>query len=144
MLSSSLPCVHCEWLKWFSTWWHSFSFTLSPEEINALSPCRQTTLTSKAPWHSLFPLIFRMVRRKNLRGLWGCWEVRPTWCRTTDWHPVPYSSGFPRGSDSKESTCDARYPDLIPGLGRSHGEGNGNPLHYFTWRIPWAEEPDRL
>ena len=35
--------------------------------------------------------------------------------------------GFPGGSDSKESVCSAGDPGLIPGLGRSPGEGNGNP-----------------
>ena len=38
--------------------------------------------------------------------------------------------GFPGGSDSKESACNARDLDSIPGLGRSLGEGNGNPLQY--------------
>ena len=38
--------------------------------------------------------------------------------------------GFPSGSHGKESACNARDPDLIPGLGRSAGEGNGNPLQY--------------
>ena len=33
-------------------------------------------------------------------------------------------------SVSKESTCNAGDPDSIPGLGRSPGEGNGNPLQY--------------
>ena len=35
---------------------------------------------------------------------------------------------FPCGSDGKESTCIVRDPGLIPGSGRSLGEGNGNPL----------------
>ena len=39
-----------------------------------------------------------------------------------------YCSFFPGGSDGKESTCSAGNPDSIPGLGRSPGEGNGNPL----------------
>ena len=30
----------------------------------------------------------------------------------------------------KESACDAGERGLIPGLGRSPGEGNGHPLHY--------------
>ena len=29
----------------------------------------------------------------------------------------------------------------IPGLGRSPGEGNGNPLQYSAWEIPGTEEP---
>ena len=38
--------------------------------------------------------------------------------------------GFPAGSDSKESVCNAGDLGLIPELGRSPGEGNGNPLQY--------------
>ena len=38
--------------------------------------------------------------------------------------------GFPGGSDSKASACNAGDLGLIPGLGRSPGEGNGNPLQY--------------
>ena len=32
--------------------------------------------------------------------------------------------------DGKESACSAGDPDSVPELGRSHGEGNGNPLQY--------------
>ena len=38
--------------------------------------------------------------------------------------------GFPCSSVAKESAYNAGYPDSIPGLGRSPGEGNGNPLQY--------------
>ena len=38
--------------------------------------------------------------------------------------------GFPGGSDGKESTCNAGDLGLIPGSGKSPGEGNGNPLQY--------------
>ena len=37
---------------------------------------------------------------------------------------------FPGGSAVKESTCNAGDLDLIPGLGRYHGEGNSYPLQY--------------
>ena len=37
---------------------------------------------------------------------------------------------FPGGSTGKASACNTRDPGLIPGLGRSPGEGNGNPLQY--------------
>ena len=36
--------------------------------------------------------------------------------------------GFPGGSDGKESACYAGDPGSNPGLGRSPGEGNGNPF----------------
>ena len=39
--------------------------------------------------------------------------------------------GFPNGSKVKESACNAGDPGSIPGLGRSRGEGNGNPLQYY-------------
>ena len=38
--------------------------------------------------------------------------------------------GFPGGSAGKESTCNVGGLGLIPGLGRSPGEGNGYPLQY--------------
>ena len=39
-------------------------------------------------------------------------------------------SDFPGGSDGKASAYNVGDPDSIPGLGRSSGEGNGNPLQY--------------
>ena len=44
--------------------------------------------------------------------------------------------GFPGGSDSKESACNAGEPGLIPGSARSPGEGNGNPLQYSCLENP--------
>ena len=41
-----------------------------------------------------------------------------------------YFMGFPSGSDGKESACNAGDLSLIPGLGRSPGEGNCYPLQY--------------
>ena len=38
--------------------------------------------------------------------------------------------GFPGGSDSKESACNAGDPGSISGLGKSPGEGSGNPLQH--------------
>jgi len=38
--------------------------------------------------------------------------------------------GFPGGSDGKESAYNVEDLSLIPGLGRSLGERNGNPLQY--------------
>ena len=40
------------------------------------------------------------------------------------------TTGFPHNSDGEESAYNAGDPDSIPGLGRSPGEGNGNPLQY--------------
>ena len=40
------------------------------------------------------------------------------------------------GSDGKDSACNVGDPGLIPGLGRSPGEGNGNPLQYSSLGNP--------
>ena len=44
-----------------------------------------------------------------------------------------YSMGFPGSSTGKESSGKAGVPGLIPGQGRSPGEGTDHPLQY-----PWA------
>ena len=43
---------------------------------------------------------------------------------------MPEERGFPHSSVGKESACNAGDPGLFPGLGRSLGDGNGNPLQY--------------
>ena len=43
---------------------------------------------------------------------------------------------FPGGSDSKTSAYNVGDPGSIPGLGRSPGEGNGNPLQYSCLENP--------
>ena len=44
--------------------------------------------------------------------------------------------GFPGGSDGKASARSEGDLGSIPGLGRSPGEGNGNPLQYSCLEIP--------
>ena len=43
---------------------------------------------------------------------------------------------FPGGSDGKASARNVGDPESIPGLGRSPGEGNGNPLQYSCLENP--------
>ena len=62
--------------------------------------------------------------------------------------------GFPGGSDSKESACNAGYLGSIPGFERSPGGGHGNPFQYSGLKnlhgeqslegySPWdRQEPD--
>ena len=49
--------------------------------------------------------------------------------------------GFSGGSDGKESSCNAGDPDLIPGSGRSPGEGNGYLLQYPCLENPMDRSP---
>ena len=68
----------------------------------------------------------------------------PTCMRSVS--PLPWSGG----SDDKASACNAGDLGLIPGSGRSPGEGNGNPLQYSCLDYPmdrgawWATESQRV
>ena len=66
---------------------------------------------------------------KNLLAVWE------TWVQSLGWED-PLEKGFPHSSVGKESSCNAGDPGLIPGLGRSPGEGNGNPFHYSYLENP--------
>ena len=76
--------------------------------------------------------------------LWECLK-----CRISDFCPnllnqsMQFSKilrwfvpGFPSGSDSKDSACNAGDQGLIPVLGTSPGEGNGHPLQYSCLENP--------
>ena len=74
-----------------------------------------------------------VVSRSLLQGIFPTQELNPSLL----WSPafLQVSSlpvGFPHSSVGKESTCNAGDPGLIPGLGRSSGEGIGYPLQY-SW-----------
>ena len=67
-----------------------------------------------------------------------CFKILSPLCHPKK-HPMYCLEGFPDGSVSKESACnagDTGVMGLIPELGRSPGEGHGNPLQYLVWRIP--------
>ena len=50
----------------------------------------------------------------------------------------------PRGLVLKNPPAKAGDVGSIPGLGRSHREGNGTPLQYSSWEIPWIEQSVEL
>ena len=53
------------------------------------------------------------------------------------------TKGFSCGSDGKKSAYNTGDLGSIPALGRSPGEGHGNPLQY-SGESPWTEEPGGL
>ena len=53
-------------------------------------------------------------------------------CITVNWEEKKNSDSFPDSSVSKESACNAGDLGLIPGSGKSAGEGIGYPLRY-SW-----------
>ena len=64
-------------------------------------------------------------------------------CEILDWifSNNSKSYGFLGGSDGKASTCNAGDPGSIPGLERSPGERNGNPLQYSCLENPMDRGP---
>ena len=57
---------------------------------------------------------------------------------------VKNSSGGSGVKNPPANAGDTGEASLIPGSGRPPGEGNGNPLQYPCWEIPWTEEPQGL
>ena len=55
---------------------------------------------------------------------------------TLSFETFPFLMGFPGGSDGKASANSMGDLGLIPGLGRSSGEGNGNPLQHSCLENP--------
>ena len=58
--------------------------------------------------------------------------------------PTPVFLGFPGGSESKESACNAGDLGSIPGWEDPMEEGMAAHLSILTWRIPWTEVPGGL
>ena len=58
-----------------------------------------------------------------------------------DFAPATILLGFPGDSDGKESACSAGHLGLMTGLGRSPGEGNGNPLQWSCLENPMDRGP---
>ena len=52
-----------------------------------------------------------------------------------------HTEGFPGGSDSRESACNAGDAGSIPGSARSPGEEMETHSDIPAWEIPWTEEP---
>jgi len=64
------------------------------------------------------------------------WVRKIPWSRK--WHSTQ-NLGFPGGSDSKDSACNAGDLDSISGLGRSPGGEHGYPLQYACLENPHGQ-----
>ena len=70
-----------------------------------------------------------------LSCLYTCTPMHTQW---THGHTLAFK-GFPGGSTGKESACNEGALGSIPGLGRSPGEGHGNPLQYSCLENPHGQ-----
>ena len=82
------------------------------------------------------PLHYSCLENSKDRGPWQTivHGVTKSWTQLSNFHTLTHLIniilGFPVGSAGKESTCSVGDLGLIPGLGKSPGEGNGYPLQY--------------
>ena len=97
-----------------------------------------------------FSLLHAIIIKGKWTSLDCCLGFRPPWLSLTLCAQLGvgmiWGQGLPWRLGGKEPTCDAGDAGSIPGLRRSSGEGNGNPLHSSipAWEIPRVEEPGRL
>ena len=104
-------------------------FTSAKVEAQSLSGLGQEK-------HSLF----QIQNALNLALGLSVWGMRRSFA-THPWPGIPikltaFALGFPGGSDGKASVYNAGDLGSSPGLGRSPGEGNGNPLQCSCLQNP--------
>ena len=102
----------------------------------------QRNLVGYTPWghkesettERLTPsLSFQSWHSSECRVRSTCIRITQNLCLNSQ---IPVSWVFPHSSVGKESVCNARAPGLIPGLGRSPGEENGNRLQHSCLENP--------
>ena len=108
-----------------------------------LDRCRYThTHAHPRTWACMFQMVYYRKKARTL-SLWNynyCSYIQ----LPCQYIPCYAGKGFPSGSVVQNPPANAGDTGLIPGLGRSPREANGNPLQYSYWEIPWTEEPGRL
>ena len=86
---------------------------------------------------TFYTVLYATSRKRYLTKQWFYNESKAifrnldTWVRDTN-------LGFSGDWDSKEAACNAGVMGLFPGLGRSSGERNGNPLQYSCLENPMS------
>ena len=108
-----------------------------PHDLVPLNPCfvlyKNLTATEQS-------LTARQTHRVcDLLPLGECFQICqwiPSRCRRNISNCLRSGMGFPGGSDRREPACNAGDPRSIPGSGRSHGEGRGNPVQYSCLENP--------
>ena len=132
-----------------SLWLHGLQHTslpcpsLSPRVSSNSCPfsqwCYPTITSSVIPFSSSlqsfpasgsFPVSRLFATSGQSNGASASASVLPV--NIQDWFPL----GFPAGSEVKVSAWNVGDPGSISGLGRSPGEGNGNPLQYSCLENP--------
>ena len=121
------------------TWWGCFTIewpvkalrTLLTFVLVPLSPSYSSNTMGRYLESSHLELGAAPSGHRDFADLGVCWSL---WLQPCCWSSLALSpglEGFPGGSVVKNLPADARDSGLIPGWGRSPGEGNGNPTPVF-------------
>ena len=121
-------------------WYLSFSFWLTSLCMTGSRFIHACSVAKSCPIHipTNDPLLFLfMARKMALMNLFAVQEYRCRHREKTCGHregrgrwDICWHIYIPDSSAGKESACNAGDLGLIPGLGRSPGEGKGYPLQY--------------
>ena len=105
----------------------------------ALSPKRSATLEARLCRSNLQGPQIKVLAQRRKTPAFRIWLVLSSVLRAfgTEFH---LNVCFPGGSEVKASASSAEDPGSIPGLGRSPGEGNGNPLQCSCLENPMDGE----
>ena len=132
------------------TWVLSLVRELDPtccNQIN-LKKKKKKNKPRREAWNRFFPQSLRrnqpswphtLIWDFQLQNCEKLFLLKSPTCGTLSWQPSQINTaylGFPGGSEVKMSACNAGDLGLIPGLGRSPGEGNGNSLQYSCLENP--------
>ena len=86
-------------------------------------------------------MLWGMAKKKKRREVYLFGNTNKVITELKTFRSVSYRiEGFPGGSEVKASASNAGDRGSIPGLGRSPGEGNGNPLQYSCLENPMDRE----
>ena len=153
-MKSTLNTLWMDWCwKWNSnTWPPDTNSWLTGKDPDAGKNWRQKE-KGKTGWDSWMASLTQWTRSwANSGRRWGTGKPgvlqsmgMQGWTCLTDWRTTctPWW-GFPGGSVEKNPPANAGDVGLTPGMGGSPGDGNGNPLPWIAWEIPWTEEPGGL
>ena len=125
MLGSSWRLIHSNPL------WNFYHLLIDYPDTNFFPSRKLLSITLCETFTTRFP------REALLFGWVMCFQLFPESSKHYQW-------GFPGSSDGKVSAYNVGDLGLIPGLGRSPGEGNGNSLQYSCLEILWTKEPGGL
>ena len=141
-IQACISLMHWIW-KWNERFWclalfltyrtKNFVLRLKQHSLVTSSGLEQDTVRTLHACISCF---------SHVRLFWTLWTVAHQAPLSTGFFRQEYWSGvlasyiFPCTSVSKESSCSAGDPGLIPGSGRSSRENNGNPFQYSCLENP--------